>query len=463
MPRVSENLNTYIANSGTVEPHSVECEEVLLGSILENSMLLNVAAPILDAEDFYISKNNIVYTAMLGVAASNKAVTPILVAEEIKSLGYEGGLEYLLNIKEKANAETFNSYAQIVIEKSRQRKASRILAKGHLDLLNSKGSSTEVFESVSNELFKLFSTATQGDFSRVDEVGITVLETAQARASSGTGLSGLTTGYAELNRMLGGLHDEDFILIAARPSVGKTALGMGIGRNAAILGNTAVGIFSLEMSKQSLVLRMLASEARIDSKKIESGLMTANEWKRVTRALGTLSKTDIFLDDTAMLSPMQLRSKIRRKAFELMLLGKKLGLIIVDYVQLMSSSDRKENRQQEVSTISRELKAIGKEMKCPLIALSQLNRAPEKREDPRPKIADLRDSGALEQDADVVAFIFREEQQQMMPTNIGQAEIIIAKQRMGPTGTVYMGFQKQFTRFENAFPESITGDFALAA
>jgi replicative DNA helicase len=462
MARISENLNDYINNSGIVEPHNAACEEVILGSILENNILFNSVAPLLNADDFYVGKNAIVYTAMLGVAASNKVLTPVILDEEIRKLGFQGGLEYLQNIKEKADSTTLESYTQIILEKSRQRKIAKILSKGNLEALKESSSSSQVFESVSNELFKLFSTTAMGEFSKVGEVGMSVLEMAQARADSGAGLSGLTTGYSELNRMLGGLHDEDFILVAARPSVGKTALGMGIARNAALLADIPVAIFSLEMSKSALVLRMLASEARVDSQKIQSGDMTPNEWKRVARALTTLSKTDIYLDDTALLSPMQLRAKARKLAFELMLKGKKLGLILVDYLQLMSSSERRENRQQEVSTISRELKAVNKEMKCPLMAMSQLNRSPEKREDPRPKTADLRDSGALEQDADVIAFIYREEQQQAMPTNCGQAEIIIAKQRMGPTGTVYLGFQSQFTRFENAFPQEIEKGFSLS-
>ncbi len=465
MARISEGINTFISNSGIVEPHNAECEGVILGSIIKNNILFNSVAPLLTPEDFYVNRNKIVYTAMLSVAASNRVLTPIILAEEVKKLGYEGSLDYLTSIKELADENTFPSYTQIILEKSRQRSISRLLAKGHLDALKGTSTSMEVFEAVSTELFRLFSGTTAQDFSKVQAVGQTVLEHAQTLAENDTGLSGLTTGYGELNRLTSGLHDEDFIIIAARPSVGKTALGMGIGRNAAILGNTAVAIFSLEMSKESLVQRMLSSEARVDSQKLRNGQMTLNEWKRVARALTTLANSDIYLDDTAMLSPMQLRAKARKLSFELMLQGKKLGLIIVDYLQLMtSSSKRRENRQNEVSEISRELKIIAKELKCPLIAMSQLNRTPEKREDPRPKLADLRDSGALEQDADVVAFIFREEQMQAMPTNIGQAEIIIAKQRMGPTGTVYMGFQKQFTRFENAFPEStVTEGFKLAA
>ncbi len=462
MPRITEDIENYIANSGVKEPHSQECEEVILGSIQENNTLLNEVAPILNVEDFYVKKNQIVYQAMLNVAETNSILTPVLLAEELKKLGYEGGLEYLLSVKEKANSETFEPYIKIILEKSRHRKMAQILGKGQTDSLKENASATQVFESVSNELFKLFSTISGTDFKRVDAVGMSVMEHAQALAERGTGLAGLTTGYGAINKMTSGLVNGDLILVAARPSVGKTSLAMGIARNAAILGNVPVGVFSLEMSKESLVQRMLSSEARVDSQKIRNGQMTVNEWKRISRALQTLGQADIYIDDTPLLTTMQLRSKIRKKAFELMLIGKKLGLIVVDYLQLMAGAGKQgENRQQEISTISRELKAIAKEMNCPLVALSQLNRKPEGRQDPRPVLADLRESGALEQDADVVMFIFREEQQQIMPTNVAQAEIIFAKQRNGPTGTVIMGFQKQLTRFENAFPEA-TGGFELA-
>lgn len=464
MTRISENLDTFINNSGVVEPHDAQCEAVVLGSILNNNLLLSDVAPILESDDFYIKKNNVVYTAMLGAAASNKILTPIILADELKNMGIDGSLEYLQNIKETATSESFENYTQIILEKSRQRKMSRLLASGHAAALKGTTNSKELFEKISSELFDMFSTGSSNEFARVEPVGQTVLERSQMLAELGTGLSGLTTGYSELNKLTGGLHDENLVLLAARPSVGKSALALGIGRNAAMLGGVSVAIFSLEMSKEELVLRMLSSEARVDSQKIQNGQMTLNEWKRVQRALTTLSNIELYLDDSPSLSPMQLRAKARKLAFQLKLIGKRLGLIIVDYLQLMTLLKGKENRQQEVSTISRELKGIAKEMKCPLMALSQLSRAPEKRENPRPKLADLRDSGALEQDADVVAFIFREEQIQATPMNVAQAEIIIAKQRMGKQNVIaYMGFQEKFARFENAFPESAGGEFALAA
>jgi replicative DNA helicase len=240
------------------------------------------------------------------------------------------------------------------------------------------------------------------------------------------------------------------IIVAARPSMGKTSLCLTLAQNAAIQAQAVVGIFSLEMSKESLVMRMLSSEARVDAHRFRSGFLSRDEWARLAGALGTLAETKIFIDDTPGISVLEMRAKSRRLAAE----QKKLDLIIVDYLQLMSGSSRRaESRQQEVSQISRELKGLAKELNVPLIALSQLSRAPESRTDHRPQLADLRESGAIEQDADVVAFIYREEQYNRTEENAGIAELIVAKQRNGPTGTAKLAFLKEFTRFENMWRE----------
>jgi replicative DNA helicase len=263
-------------------------------------------------------------------------------------------------------------------------------------------------------------------------------------------LTGLTTGFTELDAMTSGMQPSDLIIVAARPSMGKTSLCLTLAQNAAIQAQAVVAVFSLEMSKEALVMRMLSSEARVDAHRFRSGFLSRDEWARLAQALGTLAETKIFIDDTPGISVLEMRAKARRLATE----QKKLDLIIVDYLQLMSgSSKRSESRQQEVSQISRELKALAKEMKVPVIALSQLSRAPEARTDHRPQLADLRESGAIEQDADVVAFIYREEQYNRTEENEGTAEIILAKQRNGPTGSVNLAFLKEFTRFENMWKE----------
>jgi replicative DNA helicase len=266
----------------------------------------------------------------------------------------------------------------------------------------------------------------------------------------GAVLTGLTTGFSELDTMTSGLQQQDLIIVAARPSMGKTSFCLTLAQNAALQTGAVVGVFSLEMSKEALVMRMLCSEGRVDAHRFRNGFLSREEWGRMAGALGRLAETHIYIDDTPGISVLEMRAKARRLAAE----QKRLDLIIVDYLQLMSGSSRRsESRQQEVSQISRELKGLAKELNVPLVALSQLSRAPEARTDHRPQLADLRESGAIEQDADLVAFIYREEQYNRTEENAGLSELIVAKQRNGPTGTVKLTFIKEFTRFENYYQE----------
>ena len=284
----------------------------------------------------------------------------------------------------------------------------------------------------------------------VAPVADSLLEHVQEMAGRSAMLTGLTTGFHDLDQMTSGLQSSDLVIIAARPSMGKTSFALTLAQNAAIHAQAVVGIFSLEMSKESLVMRMLSSEGHVDAHRFRSGYLSRDEWARLAGALGTLAETKIFIDDTPGITVLEMRAKARRLAAE----QKKLDLIIVDYLQLMSGSSRRtESRQQEVSQISRELKGLAKELNVPLIALSQLSRAPEARTDHKPQLSDLRESGSIEQDADVVAFIYREEQYNRTEENAGIAEILISKQRNGPTGTVKLAFLKEFTRFENMWRE----------
>ncbi|HEX5706947.1 MAG TPA: replicative DNA helicase, partial [Pyrinomonadaceae bacterium] len=291
---------------------------------------------------------------------------------------------------------------------------------------------------------------TRQGFSHVKPVADQLLEKVQEMSGRTTVITGLPTGFKELDEMTSGLQPSDLIIVAARPSMGKTSLCLTLAQNAAIAAGAVVGIFSLEMSKESLVMRMLCSEGRVDAHRFRGGYLHREEWARLAGALGTLADTKIYIDDTPGISVLEMRAKARRLAAE----QKRLDLIVVDYLQLMSGSSRRvESRQQEVSQISRELKGLAKELNVPLVALSQLSRAPESRTDHRPQLADLRESGAIEQDADVVGFIYREEQYNRTEENAGLAELIIAKQRNGPTGTVKLAFLKEFTRFENMWRE----------
>jgi replicative DNA helicase len=255
---------------------------------------------------------------------------------------------------------------------------------------------------------------------------------------------GVPSGYSQMDKLISGFQDSDLIIIAGRPSMGKTAFALNIARNAAVDHDVVVVIFSLEMSRQQLAMRMLCSEARVDSYKLRSGLIGERDWSKLTVAAGTLSDAKIFIDDSPSLTVLQMRAKSRRLKAE-----KGLGLVIVDYLQLMRGKDGMERREQEISDISRSLKALAKELRLPVIALSQLNRRPEGREDKKPVLADLRESGAIEQDADLVCFIYREEMYEENSKQKGIAEILVRKHRNGPTGSVPLVFQDQYTRFEN--------------
>jgi replicative DNA helicase len=318
------------------------------------------------------------------------------------------------------------------------------------EALEEEDEATLILDHAEQMIFALADERTRQGFAHVKPVADGILEKIQELGGRGSVLTGLTTGFAELDKLTSGLQPSDLIIVAARPSMGKTSLCLTLAQNAAIQANAVVGVFSLEMSKESLVMRMLCSEGHVDAHRFRAGYLSREEWARLAGALGTLSETKIFIDDTPGISVLEMRAKARRLAAE----QKRLDLIIVDYLQLMSGSSRRsESRQQEVSQISRELKGLAKELNVPLVALSQLSRAPEARTDHRPQLSDLRESGAIEQDADVVAFIYREEQYNRTEENAGIAEVIVAKQRNGPTDTVQLAFLKEFTRFENMWKE----------
>lgn len=299
----------------------------------------------------------------------------------------------------------------------------------------------------------IFNACDRADETRPEMIGSVVFSALQKTKDIQSGklkVPGLPTGFAEIDRMTGGLQRSDLIIVAARPSMGKTALCLNIAQKAALAEKAVVAVFSLEMSKEQLGYRMLASEAKIDLHRLTQAYLTKEESERADEASSELANTKIIIDDTPGISPLQMLAKCRRIKAE----HKQLDLVLVDYLQLMSASRRTDSRQQEVSQISRELKAIAKLLNVPLIALSQLSRAPEARNPPRPMMSDLRESGSIEQDADVVAFIYREDYYKPeTEENAGVAEIIFAKQRNGPTGTIRLAFQKEFTRFENAYFE----------
>ena len=435
-------------------PNSPEAERAILGAVLLDNALISQAIELLKVEDFYIPSHRRIFQVMVALFERGSAIDHILISDDLRrenALESVGGLSFIMNLTYGLPHFTnISYYAKIVKGKSLLRQLVKSANKITAEALEEEDEPEIILDHAEHAIFQLADERTRQGFSHVKPIADALLEHVQEMAGRSVMLTGLTTGFTELDAMTSGLQKADLIIVAARPSMGKTSLCLTLAQNSAIQAQATVAVFSLEMSKESLVMRMLSSEARVDAHRFRSGFLSRDEWARLAQALGVLSETKIFIDDTPGISVLEMRAKARRLAVE----QKKLDLIIVDYLQLMSgSSKRSESRQQEVSQISRELKALAKEMNVPVIALSQLSRAPEARTDHRPQLADLRESGAIEQDADVVAFIYREEQYNRTEENEGTAELIIAKQRNGPTGSVNLAFLKEFTRFENMWKE----------
>ncbi len=435
-------------------PSSPESERVILGGILLDNALISQAIEILKPEDFYSPNYRRVFKAMITLFEKNERIDPILIGEELKK---EGSVESIGGVASITNL-TFGlphfsniaDYAKIVHDKAVVRNLIKVCNQITSEALAEEDDAEVILDNAESMIFALADERTKQGFSHVKPVAETVLAKVQEYAKREShALTGLATGFRDLDQMTSGLQKTDLIIVAARPSMGKTALCLTLAQNAAIQEKAVVAVFSLEMSKEQLVMRMLSSEARVDAHRFRTGYLTREEWGRLAGAIGTLSEANIFIDDTAGISVLEMRAKTRRLVAE----QKKLDLIVVDYLQLMSGSGKIESRQQEVSKISRELKGLAKELNVPVVALSQLSRAPEARNPPRPMMSDLRESGSIEQDADVVAFIYREDYYKPDEENAGIAELLISKQRNGPTGTVKLAFLKEFTRFENYFGE----------
>ncbi len=435
-------------------PSSEESERVILGAILLDNALITQAVEHLKPEDFYSPLHRKIYNAMISLFESSKQIDPILIGEELKK---EGSIESIGGITTITNL-TFGlphfsnvaEYIKVVKDKSVIRNLIRTCNHITSEALAEEDDAEVVMDHAEQMIFALAEERTRQGFSHVQPIAERVLVKVQEYANREThALTGLATGFRDLDQMTSGLQKSDLVIVAARPSMGKTALCLTLAQNAAIREKAVVGVFSLEMSQEQLVMRMLSSESKVDAHRFRTGHLTQVEWGRLAGGIETLSNAKIFIDDTPGISVLEMRAKARRLAAE----QKALDLIVVDYLQLMGGGRRVESRQQEVSQISRELKSLAKELNVPVVALSQLSRAPEARNPPKPLMSDLRESGSIEQDADVVAFIYREDYYNRTDENTGLAELIIAKQRNGPTGTIRLAFLKEFTRFENYFGE----------
>jgi replicative DNA helicase len=435
-------------------PSNLEAERSILGAILLDDRAVFTVFGSLRSQDFYLDSHRRVFEKMLHLMNNSRPIDLVTLKEELQranELESVGGAAYLASLTDGLpRAMNIEYYAQIVKEKSTLRRLIQISNETMARSYKDEEPTEEILQHVEKAIFDIASQQFHSGFSSITPVVDNVYKQIEELFNRKAPVTGLETGFADLDRMTAGLHPSDLIIVAARPGLGKTSLCLNIAEHAAIRKHKTVGIFSLEMSKEQLVKRLLCSEARIDAHRINTGFLNKEDWHRLSRASGDLSGTKIFIDDTASITIPELRSKSRRLSLE-----HGLDLIIVDYLQLMSgSTQRYENRTQEISQISRGLKGIAKELNLPLVAVSQLSRAVEaRRGDHRPQLSDLRESGSIEQDADVVMFIYREDMVNPTEDNSGLAELIIGKQRNGPTGSIQLAFSKQFTRFDSLYQE----------
>lgn len=431
-----------------VPPHNLEAEQSLLGSMLISPDAIVDVAEKIHPEDFYQPENKQVYEAILNLYTKGNPADPITVSEELKKLGTleeVGGKSYihtLVNIVPTASNAKY--YAEIVeknaVLRALIRVASEIASLGY-DVPEDLEKAIDKAESL---VFSVAQKRISEKFVHIKDLLVEGFEQIEKLYENKSEVTGAPTGFKDLDTLTSGFHPSDLIIIAARPSMGKTSFALCVAQNMAVKEKIPVAIFSLEMSRQQLVQRLMCSEARVDASNLRTGHLREEDWPKLSQAVGKLADAPIFIDDTPNITIMELRAKARR-----LMTKQQLGLIVVDYLQLMQGDRRSESRQQEISEISRALKVLGRELNVPIIAVSQLSRAVEQRHDKRPMLSDLRESGAIEQDADLVAFIYRDEYYNRDSDEKGIAEIIISKHRNGPVGIVKLVFLEHYTRFSD--------------
>jgi len=434
---------------GRVPPQSVDAEESVLGAILLDNTAIDRVTGVLQPDDFYRESHRKIYRAMQVLADRSEPADLVTLGEVLRGRGEltdVGGAAYLAELAERVpTAANVAYYAKLVRDKAVLRNlittATSIAERGYAGQ-----EVKELLDRAEQEIFALSDREVRPAFVRLDGLLNSTFDTIERLFENKQAVTGVTTGFADLDRLTAGLQPSDLVIVAGRPSMGKTALCMNIAENAALKADAGVAIFSLEMSKEQLAMRMLCSQAHVDLKRVRTGHLNDAEFGELAKAAANLSEAKIFIDDTPALTVLELRAKARRLSRDP---TANLKLVIVDYLQLMRSSEGKDSREQEISEISRSLKALAKELHLPVLALSQLNRQVENRHPPKPRLADLRESGAIEQDADVIAFIYREEVYDEDTPRKGIAEIIVAKQRNGPLGNVDLAFLREYTRFEN--------------
>ena len=434
---------------GKIPPHDLEAEQAIIGSMLTDKDAVISAIEVLKEEDFYREDNKAIYAAILNLYNRAEPIDIITVKAELESMGkFEqvGGLEYLAELPEKVPT-TANAmkYIKIVEEKSTLRRliktANEIIELGY----NPTEEVEDIMEGAEKKIFNIMQDKSQKSYAPIKDVLVESFTQLEELYNRKQHITGVPSGFTELDYRTAGFHGSELILIAARPAMGKTAFVLNVATNAAIKGNVPVAVFSLEMSKEQLVNRILCSESMVDSNKVRTGKLEEDDWTKLAGTIGPLSEAEIYIDDTPGINIMEIRAKCRKLKLE-----KNIGMVVIDYLQLIQGSGKRGgSREQEISEISRSLKILAKELNVPVIALSQLSRAAEQRPDHRPMLSDLRESGAIEQDADIVMFLYRDDYYNKDSEKKDIAEVIIAKHRGGSTGTVELLWLGSYTKFVN--------------
>jgi replicative DNA helicase len=431
-----------------VPPQSLDAEESVLGGILLDSHALDRVVEVMGVEDFYRESHRKIFRAMLALSEKGEPIDLVTLTDTLKArseLQEIGGATYVAELQDKVpSAANITHYARIVREKAVLRSLINVSNEIASRCYNGEEDIERFLDEAERLIFDVSEKRVRPSFFKMGDMIMDTIKMIERLYERKELVTGVPTGFLDLDRMTAGLQPSDLIIVASRPSMGKTAMVLNVAQYVALQANTGVGIFSLEMSKEQLVMRMLCSEARVDNAKVRTGYLGERDFPRLAMAAGRLAEAPIFIDDTPAQNVLEVRAKARRLKREA-----NIGLVIIDYLQLMRGLTAQENRTQELSEISRSLKSLAKELNVPVVALSQLNRQVEQRADKRPMMSDIRESGALEQDADVIMFIYRDEVYKPDSQDEGVAEVIVGKQRNGPTGTVRLAFRREYTRFDN--------------
>ncbi len=431
-----------------VLPHNIEAEQSVVGSMLMDKEAIVVASENLVSEDFYARQHGVMFEAMVELYNEGKPVDLITLQERLREKAVPPEVCSIEFVRELINSvptsANIKHYAEIVREKSTLRKVIKVNQEIENECYQDQEKLENILENTEKKIFNLIQNRNNGDYVPIKDVVIRALEKIESASKNKGAVTGISTGFYDLDYKTSGLQPSDFILIGARPSMGKTAFVLNLAQNVALKNDIPTAVFSLEMSKEQLINRMFSLEAKVDAQAIRTGDLNDSDWEKLIESAGVIGKSKLIIDDTPGISISELRSKCRKYKLE-----HNLGLVIIDYLQLMSGNGRTDSRQQEISEISRSLKALAREINAPVIALSQVNRACETRPDHRPMMSDLRESGSIEQDADVIMFIYRDDYYNKDSENKNMAEIIIAKQRNGPIGTVNLVWLPHLTRFVN--------------